>query len=186
MNRVAVFGNTGGGKSTLAQRLAEITGLPLYVIDVLQHRNGRYQANEKDGGKASLEEYRKVHADILCQDQWIIDGFESVAMAWERFAVADTLVYIDLPILSHYWGVTARLGAGLLQNPIGWPEGSPIWASTLSSYRVVGRCHRRLTPRYRQYVAEVASMKRVHHLKSRSAMAGFLQAVIDERRGRTA
>lgn len=28
MKKVAVFGNTGGGKSTLSQRLAKITGLP--------------------------------------------------------------------------------------------------------------------------------------------------------------
>lgn len=29
MNRVAVFGNAGGGKSTLARKLSELTGLPL-------------------------------------------------------------------------------------------------------------------------------------------------------------
>jgi len=29
VKRVAVFGNTGGGKSTLAKRLAELTSIPL-------------------------------------------------------------------------------------------------------------------------------------------------------------
>ena len=38
--KVAVFGNAGGGKSTLARRLAELTGLPLYVIDMMQFRAG--------------------------------------------------------------------------------------------------------------------------------------------------
>ncbi|HCF29269.1 MAG TPA: adenylate kinase, partial [Cyanobacteria bacterium UBA11049] len=33
MKRVAVFGNTGGGKSTLSKRLYQITGLPLHVLD---------------------------------------------------------------------------------------------------------------------------------------------------------
>ena len=41
MNRVAVFGNAGGGKSALAERLAELTGLPLYVVDMMQFRPGR-------------------------------------------------------------------------------------------------------------------------------------------------
>ena len=34
MKRVAVFGNAGGGKSTLARKLAELTQLPLYVVDM--------------------------------------------------------------------------------------------------------------------------------------------------------
>ena len=184
MRRVAVFGNAGGGKSTLARRLADITGLPLYVIDIFQYTDGKYQPKAARGGKISTEAYRELHAELLRRDQWIIDGFESVASAWERFSVADTLVYVDLPILTHYWGVTTRFAAGLFKNPKGWPARSPIWESTMDGYKVVGRCHRYLTPKYRRYVAEVASSKRVHHLKSRSAMAAFVQAVIDEQESR--
>jgi adenylate kinase family enzyme len=36
MKRVVVFGNAGGGKSTLARELAAITGLPLAIVDELQ------------------------------------------------------------------------------------------------------------------------------------------------------
>lgn len=180
MRRVAVFGNTGGGKSTLAQQLAEIAGLPLHVIDIIQYPDGKYRPEKKDGGKISPEAYVKIHAEILRQDQWIIEGFENVPLAWERFFGADTLVYVDLPILTHYWGVTTRFATGLFKNPKGWPEHSPIWESTLNAYKVVGRCHRYLTPRYRRYIAEAASSKRVHHLRSRAAMATFMQAVIDE------
>ena len=36
MKKVAVFGNTGGGKSTLSKRLSEITGLPLYALDKIR------------------------------------------------------------------------------------------------------------------------------------------------------
>jgi len=38
MKRVAIFGNAGGGKSTLARKLAAITGLPLHVIDKIRYR----------------------------------------------------------------------------------------------------------------------------------------------------
>ncbi len=51
MKKVAVFGNAGG-TSTLSRRLAEITGLPLYVLDIIQFRCGRYRPDERDGGKA--------------------------------------------------------------------------------------------------------------------------------------
>ena len=94
MKRVAVFGNAGGGKSTLARRLADLTRLPLYPLDTIQFRSG--------GGEVPREEYLKTHADLLRQDEWIIDGFGCVASACERFAKADSLVYVDLPLVTHY------------------------------------------------------------------------------------
>ena len=172
MKRVAVFGNTGGGKSTLAKRLAGLTGLPLYPLDTIQFRAG--------GGKIPDEEYRAAHADLLRRDAWIIDGLGSIATAWERFARADTLVYIDLPVVTHHWWVTKRLIKGLFVTPEGWPDNSPIWSSTMNSYKVIWLCHLRLTPRYRQLVADAAASKRVHHLRSPSAMAAFLDAVSRE------
>jgi adenylate kinase family enzyme len=169
VRRVAVFGNTGGGKSTLARRLAELTRLPLYPLDLIQYRVG--------GGQVPDEEYLSAHAELLRKEEWIIDGYGSVASAWERFAVADTLVYIDLPLRTHYWWVTKRLIESLFVAPEGWPENSPMWRSTMNSYKVAWLCHRRLTPRYRQLVDEVAARKRVHHLKSAAEMAAFLNAV---------
>jgi hypothetical protein len=73
--------------------------------------------------------------------------------------------------------VTKRLIKGLLVNPPGWPEKSPLWRSTVKSYKVLWPCHRGLTPRYRQLVAEMAASKRVHRLTSPAAMAAFLDAV---------
>ena len=121
-----------------------------------------------------------MHADLLTRDEWIIDGFGCVPSAWARFAAADTLIYVDLPLCTHYRWATKRLVRGHVVTPEGWPEDSPIWSSTLDSYRVIWRCHRRLTPRYRQLVAEAASTKRVHHLRSPAEMRAFLEAVEQE------
>jgi adenylate kinase family enzyme len=183
MRKVAVFGNAGAGKSTLARRLAALTGLPLYPLDIIEFQ-GCYRPDEKDGGRISHEAYLKLHADLLKQDQWIIDGYGSVETLWERFDVADTLVYIDLPLLTHYRWVTARLVKGLFQNPPGWPDNSPVWSSSMDSYRVVWRCHRGLTPKYRQYVAKASTSKRVHHLRSPAEMKAFLQGVKLDENGR--
>jgi adenylate kinase family enzyme len=181
MKRVAVFGNAGAGKSALARRLSELTGLPLYPIDMVQFPTG-YRAEQKDGGKISHEEYLKLHADLLKQDRWIVDGYDSVALAWERFAAADTLIYIDLPLVTHYAWVTKRLVKGLFRNPPGWPADSPVWASSLDSYRVIWRGHRGLTPKYRRLVAEASTSKRVHHLKSSAEISAFLRTVEREQR----
>jgi adenylate kinase family enzyme len=169
MKRVAIFGNAGAGKSTLARKLAEITGLPLHVIDKIQFKEG--------GDAVTQEEFLRMHADVLREDRWILDGFGTMATAWERFERADTLVHIDLPVATHYWWVTKRFIGGLFRTPPGWPKGSPLWSSTRQSYRVVGACNRTLTPKYRQLVAEMAATKRVHHLRSRAELAAFLDAV---------
>ena len=169
MKRVAVFGNAGGGKSTLAKHLAELTRLPLYPLDLIQFRAG--------GGEVPHDEYLKAHADLLRQDAWIIDGFGCVASAWERFSRADTLVYVDLPLVTHYWWVTKRLFKGGFVAPQGWPENSPMWRSTMNSYKVAWLCHRRMTPRYRQLIADVAGSKRVHHVKSPAEIAAFLNEI---------
>jgi len=169
MKRVAIFGNAGGGKSTLARRLAAITGLPLYRLDTIQYRAG--------GGKIPHEEYLTTHADMLSRDEWIIDGFGCAASAWERFSKADTLVYIDLPLMTHHWWVTKRLIKSLFVSPEGWPENSPMWSSTIASYKVLWLCHRQLTPRYRQLVGDAAALKRVYHVKSRGEMNALLNAV---------
>lgn len=177
MRRVAVFGNAGGGKSTLSAKLARLTGLPLHVIDVMQYRDGRYRPNCVHKGKLPLDDYLDLNRKLLSRDSWIIDGFDTEALAWERFAAADTLVYVDLSLAAHYGGVTRRLLAGLFRNPRGWPDDSPVWESTLSSYRVIGLCHRHLTPKYRRLVADAAMHKSVYHLRSRAEIAAFLYAV---------
>jgi hypothetical protein len=57
MRRVAVFDNAGGGKSTLARPLAQLTQLPLYSIDMIQYR--------PDGDEVPHAEYLKAH-----KSQW--------------------------------------------------------------------------------------------------------------------
>jgi adenylate kinase family enzyme len=169
MKRVAVFGNAGGGKSTLARRLAELTRLPLHVVDTMQWKAG--------GVAVPHQDYLRAHADLLRQDEWIIDGFGCVESAWKRFSRADTLVYVDLPLVTHYWWVTKRLIKGLWTAPEGWPENSPLWSSTMAGYRVIPLCHREMTPRYRRLAADAAGSKRVHHLRSPAEMTGFLKDV---------
>jgi adenylate kinase family enzyme len=172
MKRVAVFGNAGGGKSTLARELAAITGLPLAVVDELQFRAG--------GVKVPHEEYLQAHAALLAEDAWIIDGFGGVKLAWERFEAADALIYVDLPLVVHFLWVTKRLIKGLFVAPRGWPEGSPVISSSLSSYQVLWPCHTRLTPKYRAYVSEVKQRKRVFHLRSGRELKQFLASVRKE------
>ena len=169
MNKVAVFGNTGGGKSTLSKRLAKLTGLPWVPLDSIQYRPG--------GDKVPHTEFKSAHDALLKQDQWIVDGFGSMDTLWNRLATADTLVYLDMPVLQHYWWVTKRFLTGAWVSPAGWPENSSLLKGTLNSYSTVWLCHTKLTPKYREYIAQAKGEKQVYHLRSRQDIAQFYQSV---------
>lgn len=118
MKKVAVFGNAGGGRSTLGQRLADMTGLPSVPLDSMKYKPG--------GDEVPHAEFKAVHNALLKQDQWVVDGFGSLETVWRRLEVADTLVYLDMPVLQHYWWVMKRFLQGGGVPPAGWPEKSPI------------------------------------------------------------
>ncbi|MEO1132544.1 MAG: adenylate kinase [Cyanobacteria bacterium J06639_1] len=168
MNKVAIFGNAGGGKSTLSKRLAAVTGLPLVALDLLKYDPG--------GGEVPHEIYKAAHDELLRQDRWIIDGFGSLDTVWERLEAADTLVYLDMPLVRHYAWVTKRFLKGFFVPPENWPENSPLFKGTLNSYRIIRLCHKKLTPKYRDYVNKTKPFKHVYHLRSPEDIEVFLQS----------
>ncbi len=169
MQKVAVFGNAGGGKSTLSKNLAAMTGLPLIPLDLIQYKPG--------GVEVPHEEYKKAHDAILQQDRWIVDGFGSLDTVWERLDRADTLVYLDMSPFRHYWWVTKRFLKGFLVSPTSWPKDSSVLRGTLNSYYIVGLCHKKLTPKYRAYVEAAKHTKQVYHLRSLKDIKQFYQLV---------
>ncbi|XWK87846.1 MAG: adenylate kinase [Phormidium sp.] len=172
MKKVAVFGNAGGGKSTLSKRLSQITGLPLHVLDKIQFQSG--------GVEVPHEDYKRTHQQILDSDRWIIDGFGCMETLWQRLDEADSLVYVDLPLYVHFWWVTKRFITGYFKPPEGWPQNSPILKSSLSSYRVLWLCHKKLTPRYREYIKQAQSSKKVYHLRSTKQISQFFALIEKE------
>ncbi len=177
MRKVAVFGNAGGGKSTLSKQLATMTNLPLYVLDKIQYQAG--------GAKVPEQDYKLAHDEILATDRWVIDGFGSIETLWLRLNEADTLIYIDLPLFLHFWWVTKRFLTGFFVPPDGWPERSPILKSSMSSYRNLWLCHKYLTPKYRDYVEQAQHIKQVYHLQSTQQITEFFKFIEADRSPQT-
>ena len=129
--KIAVFGKPGGGKSTLSLQIAAATKLPLHQLDLVQYRRG--------GSKVPDDEFLGRHAEIMAQEEWVVDGFGSPQAFAAMLRAADVLVYVERLALVHYWWVTKRLLQAPFARPLGWPEGSPILSSTISSYRFLRR-----------------------------------------------
>ena len=169
MKKIAVFGNTGGGKSTVSRQLAELTGVPLYVLDKIQFLTGGVPIPEA--------EFKTKHQALLEKDTWLIDGFGSIETLWPRLNAADCLVYIDFPLPVHFWWVTKRLFQSFFKTPAGWPDQSPIWRSSITSYKTLWLCHKHLTPRYRDYVDQAQKDRTVFHLRSVQELPAFYERI---------
>ncbi len=80
----------------------------------------------------------------------------------------------------HFWWVTKRLITGFFKPPEGWPEKSPIFKSSLTSYRVLWLCHKYLTPKYREYIEQAQSTKSVYHIRSTEQISQFFELIENE------
>ena len=169
MKKVAVFGNAGGGKSTLSKRLSQISGLPLHVLDKIKYQSG--------GTEVPHEDFLSAHQKILATDQWIIDGFGCMETLWLRLDKADTLIFVDLPLYVHGWWVTKRLITGYFKPPEGWPSNSPILRSSLNSYHALWLCHKYLTSKYRKYIEQAQNIKTVYHIRSTKQISQFFELI---------
>ena len=88
MDRIAVVGCSGGGKSTLARKLGAKLGLPIVHLDVIFWLPG-WKESDDARFRAKLEA-------ALAGGRWITDGNFS-RMADLHFAGAEMIVWVDQP-----------------------------------------------------------------------------------------
>jgi adenylate kinase family enzyme len=99
MKRVTVIGAPGTDKSMFSLRLGKVTGLP--VVHLGQHFwNPGWVGTPRD-------ECRRIHAGLLAPDQWIVDGGYSNTPD-DRVALADTVIFLDLPRPVYLWRIEKK------------------------------------------------------------------------------
>lgn len=106
MKRILVIDTGGSGKTTVARRLAERTGLPLIHLDRLYWRAG--------WRPTPAVEWRATVEHLVSRDAWIIDGNYGGTLDL-RLQACDTVVFLDLPRIVCLWRVLKRLACHLGQ-----------------------------------------------------------------------
>ena len=152
MRRVIVVGPGAAGKSTLAVRLGDITGLPVIELDKLFWRQGL--AATPSGQWAAIQR------ELVSQQRWIMDGdlgpYDVIDV---RLQAADTVVFLDFSLLRCAWRAISRSR-----------ERADFWRWLLS-YR------RRSRPLLVKAIAVHAGDADVHVLRTPRAVRRFVAAV---------
>ena len=88
MDRIIIFGFSGGGKSTLARNLGERLGIEPTHLDRLHWLPGWVENTRENQTKALYE--------VLKREKWIIDGNYRTTMWQERLNLCGTAIFIDV------------------------------------------------------------------------------------------
>ncbi len=103
MERVAVVGSPGAGKTTFSLALAGLTGLPVVHLDKLYWKPGWVEP--------SAYRWRKQVAEVAAAPRWIVDGNYGGTLDL-RLARADTVIALDFPASLCLLRATRRIAEG--------------------------------------------------------------------------
>jgi adenylate kinase family enzyme len=167
MKRVMVVGQPGAGKSWVARRIGQRTGLPVVHMDQIHWMPGWVE-------RVRTEKIAMAHA-VEIAETWVFEGGLSATMA-HRLSRADTLVILDVPFVLRVWRVVRRTlrhhGRTRPDLPKNCPERfklefwAYIWRTRISGRQQILSLRQKAGP-------EVA----VHVLRSRRAVTGFLSGL---------
>jgi adenylate kinase family enzyme len=162
VDRIAIIGCGGSGKTHLANRLATLLNLPLTHLDGIYY--------DADWNPQPPAAFATAQHELVATPRWLIEGNYAGTLPI-RLAAADTVIFLDLPAVTCLAGIVRRRlryrGGQHTQDGVydrlTWNFIRYIWA-----YRATMR------PRVRQLLAEHASTVQLITLTSRRQANRFV------------
>ncbi len=161
MNKVMVIGSPGAGKSTFSKKLAAITGLPLYHLDMLWHK--------PDHTNITREEFDSTLSEWLKEERFVIDGNYNRTLDM-RLKACDTVFLLDFPTEVCLAGIAARRGKPRSDMP--WVEEEP----DEEFIRWVRDFHKDVLPKIYARLSEYPQVKQ-YIFRSREEADGYIKTL---------
>jgi adenylate kinase family enzyme len=166
VDRIAIIGCGGSGKTTIARRLGEAVDAPVTHLDVAYY--------DSEWNTLPKEKFAALQEELVAADRWVIDGNYASTLPI-RLKRADTVIFLDLSPLACLRGVAQRR----LRHGGGQDDQTGVYDRiTWNFIKYVWNYRRTMAPRVRSLIAEHAGHAQVHVVKSRHA-ANALAARIE-------
>ena len=161
MDRIAIVGCGGSGKTHMANQLATLLNLPLTHLDGIYY--------DADWNPLPQEEFAALQCELVAQPRWLIEGNYAGTLP-TRLASADTVILLDLPAITCL--------AGIFQRRLRYRGGQHAAAGiydriTWGFVRYISGYRKSMRPRVRQLLDEHGANTEFVTLTSRRRAARF-------------
>jgi adenylate kinase family enzyme len=121
LNRVVVLGTTGSGKSTVAAALAARNGAQHIELDGLNHGPNWTQV--------AVEQFLSRVEELSAASKWVFDGNYIDRVSRTLWPLADTIVWLDLPLTVILLRIVRRTVERILRRTRLWNGNRERWAA---------------------------------------------------------
>jgi adenylate kinase family enzyme len=162
VNRIAIVGCGGSGKSHLARSLGSHLGIKPLHLDALYY--------DQDWRPLDQETFAVLQRTLVAEAHWIIDGNYASSLPI-RLQAADTVIFLDLPGWACLWGILQRR----LRHGAGQHQAIGVYDRiTWNFVRYILGYRSQMAPCVRKLIADHAGDAQVFVLRSRHAARSYL------------
>jgi adenylate kinase family enzyme len=169
-SKIAIIGNGGGGKSTLAKAIASAKGLPMLEVDHVQFAPGWVRVDPKT--------VARICDEFALHESWIIDGFGPWESIVNRFRMADVIVFVDFPVWIHFLWAAERQIAAEKGLAIEGPPGCDYRGKMGEMFETLWYVDQNVRPKIIEELGRLEESKKIVHLRSPEELELWKMSVI--------
>lgn len=111
--KIHIYGSVGSGKTTLAKKLSEITGIPYYEID-----NAVWIRNPSGDIRRTDQEIERNLEAIVQSKSWIFEGVHTKDWVHQSWQHADVIIFLN----TGYSTRTSRIMKRFIKQKLGFEK----------------------------------------------------------------